>query len=135
MDVALQELVRHRALDACEYCRLPQSASPYVRFHIDHIVARQHGGQSEPDNLALACGYCNRHKGPNLASCDPTTGELVPLFNPRRDRWTDHFAWNEATIVGKSQVGQVTIHLLGMNDHQQFELRKELQALGEPFIG
>ena len=55
----------------CEYCRLPQAASRIVRFHIEHIIARQHGGRSEPDNLALACGFCNFHKGPNIAGIDP----------------------------------------------------------------
>jgi hypothetical protein len=30
-------------------------------------------------------------KGSDIASLDPLTGELVPLFNPRRDSWPDHF--------------------------------------------
>jgi hypothetical protein len=58
MDQALRSLVRRRAGNVCEYCRLPQSSSRFVRFHIEHIIARQHSGRSEESNLALACGYC-----------------------------------------------------------------------------
>jgi hypothetical protein len=84
MDDALRSLVR-RGGDVCEYCRLPQAASRFVRFHVEHIIARQHGGPTEPDNLGLSCGFCNFHKGPNIASLDPESGQLAPLFHPRRD--------------------------------------------------
>jgi 5-methylcytosine-specific restriction endonuclease McrA len=76
--------VRRRASDRCEYCHLPQSAFRRP-FHIEHIVARQHGGLSRLDNLALACWNCNLKKGPNLSGIDPTTGLVVALFNPRKD--------------------------------------------------
>jgi hypothetical protein len=92
MDQALRSLVRRRVGDVCEYCRLPQASSRFVCFHVEHIIARQHRGSSHEDNLALSCGYCNYHKGPNIAGLDPETGQLVPLFNPRRNRWSDHFA-------------------------------------------
>jgi hypothetical protein len=135
IDQALRSLVRQRAGDVCEYCRLPQASSRYVRFHIEHIIARQHGGPTHAENLALACGYCNHHKGPNIASLDPESGELVPLFHPRRDPWHDHFAWDDTIIVGLTPVGRATIQLLGVNDWQRIELRENLQALGEPFAG
>jgi hypothetical protein len=135
MDAALRTFVRRRAGDLCEYCRLPQASSRYVRFHIEHIVARQHNGSSDADNLALACGFCNHQKGPNIAGLDPQTGGLVPLFHPRRDSWTDHFAWHDTLIVGQTPVGRATVELLGMNDWQRIELRDNLQALGEPFAG
>ena len=89
-DVARQ--VRQRAQDRCEYCHLPASVFP-LPFHIDHIKARQHGGLTVLENLALACLHCNRHKGPNLAGADPNTGEIIRLFHPRTDRWTEHFEW------------------------------------------
>jgi len=59
MDSAVRELVRGRAKNRCEYCRLPQSAVLFAPFHIEHIVARQHGGGDDPSNLALACDGCN----------------------------------------------------------------------------
>ena len=135
MDNALRTFVRKRAGDVCEYCRLPQAASPFVRFHIEHVIARQHGGSTEPDNLALACGFCNFHKGPNIASLDPASGDLVPLFHPRRERWTDHFAWEGTLIVGGTAIGRATAQLLAMNDWERVEVRENLQVLGVPFVG
>jgi hypothetical protein len=135
MDIPLRALVRRRAGDACEYCRLPQAASPIVRFHVEHIIARQHGGATEPDNLALACGHCNFHKGPNIAGLDPQDGQLVPLFHPRRNRWTDHFSWDGTILVGRTATGRATVELLAMNNWERVELRENLQAEGEPFVG
>jgi 5-methylcytosine-specific restriction endonuclease McrA len=79
----LDRLVRERAGNACEYCRMSQSARRF-KFPIDHIIAQQHHGPTTLENLALACGRCNRHKGPNLAGVDPLTGRVISLFNPRR---------------------------------------------------
>jgi hypothetical protein len=131
----LRSLVRRRAGNVCEYCRLPQAVAPIVRFHIEHIVARQHGGATHPDNLALACGQCNFHKGPNIAALDPEDGQLVPLFHPRRDRWEDHFSWDGVVIVGRTPIGRATAELLAMNDWDRVEVRENLQSRGEPFAG
>jgi 5-methylcytosine-specific restriction endonuclease McrA len=73
MDVIRRQEVRSRAGDACEYCRLPQSAIDR-RFHVEHVIARQHGGGDDLDNLALACDRCNLYKGPNLTAIDPQSG-------------------------------------------------------------
>lgn len=135
MDSVLRSLVRRRAGDVCEYCRLPQIASPIVRFHVEHIIARQHGGTTGPDNLALACNYCNFHKGPNIAGLDPDTGQLVPLFHPRQHQWSEHFAWEGTIIVGRSPVGRATVQLLAMNAWERAEVRDNLQSLGEAFAG
>jgi hypothetical protein len=135
MQSELRALVRRQACDACEYCRLPQAASPIVRFHVEHIIARQHGGATEPDNLALACGNCNFHKGPNIAGIDPEDGQLAPLFHPRRDRWADHFAWDGVIIVGLTPIGRATVEVLAMNDWERVEVRDNLQAEGESFAG
>lgn len=135
MDLALRALVRQRAQDCCEYCRLPQAASQFASFHVEHIIARQHGGTTEPDNLALACSFCNFHKGPNIASLDRSTGQLLPLFHPRRDVWDEHFTWRGTTIVGLTAIGCVTVELLAMNDWQRIELRDTLHLLGESFAG
>jgi len=135
MDSALRSLVCRRAGDVCEYCRLPQAASRIARFHVEHVIARQHGGQTEPNNLALACSYCNFHKGPNIAAIVPEFVRLVPLFNPRRDDWADHFVWEESIVVGRTAIGRATVELLAMNDWQRVEVRENLQALGEQFAG
>jgi hypothetical protein len=135
MDNALRSLVRRRAGNICEYCRLPQAASRIVRFHVEHVIARQHGGQTELNNLALACSCCNFHKGPNIAGLDPENSQLVPLFHPRRDHWANHFAWEGTVVVGQTPIGRATVELLAMNDWERVEVRENLQALGEPFAG
>lgn len=68
MDAVAIQFVRQRARNRCEYCGLPQEFSG-LRFHIEHIVARQHGGLDESNNLALACPECNLRKGTNLTKC------------------------------------------------------------------
>jgi hypothetical protein len=54
MDPVLREFVRERAGYRCEYCHLPQAVEPFFTYHIEHIVARQHGGGDEELNLGLA---------------------------------------------------------------------------------
>lgn len=54
MDKALEREVWRRAGDACEYCRMPQAFYD-TRHQVDHVIARQHGGPTAADNLALAC--------------------------------------------------------------------------------
>jgi 5-methylcytosine-specific restriction endonuclease McrA len=132
MDAATRELVRHRAGNRCEYCRLPQHAVD-ATFHIEHVVAIQHAldDTDDPANLALACNRCNLCKGTNLASVDPLTNQVAPIFHPRRESWDDHFSWSEATIVGRTPTGRATARLLQMNARHRLELRATLIANGE----
>ena len=130
MDAATRDFVRRRADNRCEYCLLRQKHSD-LTHHVEHIVAKQHGGLDHTDNLALACHRCNLRKGPNLTGVDPGSGELVPLFHPRRDRWAEHFLFRGARIEGITPVGRATVHVLAMNDARRLDLRFELLALGE----
>ncbi len=129
MDAGTRRLVRERAARRCEYCQLHQNDTGLLH-HIEHIVARQHGGLDDAGNLALACHRCNLHKGPNLTGIDPLTAEMAPLFHPRRDRWRDHFTFRNAHIEGLTASGRATVHVLAMNDPRRIELRQELLALG-----
>jgi len=61
-------------------------------FHIEHVIAKKHGGPSSLSNLALSCDHCNLHKGSDLTGIDPVTRKLTRLFNPRKDNWKTHFA-------------------------------------------
>ena len=131
MDAATRRHVRRRAGERCEYCHLPQSAQPFVSFHIEHIVAKQHGGSDDPANLCLACHRCNAFKGPNLAGVDPATGRVEPLFNPRVQSWPEHFALRGALIVGLSPVGRATAEVLVLNEARRTLLRADLIARGE----
>ena len=132
MDANRRELVRRRAAGCCEYCGLSQAAVPFASFHIEHVVARQHGGSDDPENLALACDRCNLYKGPNLTAIDPQTNEVVPLFHPRRQSWEDHFQLQGATILGLTPTGRATIRLLNMNASRRVQLRTTLLGTDRP---
>lgn len=131
MDESVRQRVRERAGNRCEYCRLPQDEGAAIRFHIEHIRSRQHGGSDDLENLALACPNCNWAKGPNMTAIDPESDILLPLFNPRLDRWLDHFALKSLEIVGLTSIGRATARLLRMNDPPRIELRRELDSRGE----
>ena len=133
MDAAVRNVVRQRASARCEYCRLPESALD-LSLHIEHIVARQHGGGDDPWNLCLACDRCNLYKGPNLTSIDPQSGIIVPLFHPRRQPWHEHFTVRGAEIVGLTPIGRATVRLLNMNASSRVRLRLQLLARGELFV-
>lgn len=100
------------------------------RFQIDHIIARQHGGQTDLDNLAFSCFRCNVNKGPNIASIDPVSGQLVRLFHPRRDVWSEHFRWSGPALAGITDVGRATITVLKINDLSYVRVREALIAEG-----
>lgn len=68
----LRRQVQERAKGRCEYC-LVHEADMYYPHEADHVIAEKHGGPTSLDNLAWACFYCNRFKGSDLASVDPTT--------------------------------------------------------------
>lgn len=125
MDAATRELVRRRAAERCEYCRLRQEDSE-LAHHVEHIVAKQHGGSDDPNNLALACHRCNLHKGPNLTGIDAQTGQVASLFHPRNDRWSDHFVFNGPRVEGISVTGRATVRVLAMNDARRVEVRQEI---------
>lgn len=130
MSSGLRQRVRERAAGRCEYCRLPELVELAGPFHMEHIVARQHRGIDALPNLAWACSRCNRHKRTNLSAVDPDSNAVVPLFNPRRDRWEEHFEMAGATIRGKSATGRATAWLLQMNAERRVELRAALISQG-----
>ena len=130
MNARTRALVWSRAGRRCEYCRIHQEDEPFYRLHVEHIVAKQHGGTDDPDNLALACHHDNDHKGPNLSGIDPETGKVVRLFHPRRQRWSRHFRFEGPIIVGRTQCGRATVAVLALNAPDRVELRAELIAGG-----
>ncbi len=128
--------VRRRADGVCEYCRVPEQAFRRP-FHIEQVIARQHGGVTELANLVLACWVCNLKKGPNLTGIDPQSKLLTPLFNPRRDIGSDHFALSVGTsmaagveIPGLTAVRRTTVMVLGMNTEMRQMVRYELWREG-----
>jgi hypothetical protein len=100
------------------------------RFWIDHVVPKKHRGTDDLDNLALACGFCNRHQGSDLAGIDPVTAQRVWLFNPRKDPWRVHFVWQDARIEGITPTGRATVAALAMNAPAQIVWRQALRNEG-----
>jgi hypothetical protein len=74
---------------------------------------------------------CNLHKGPNLTGIDPETGQVAPLFHPRRDLWSDHFVFKGPRIEAISATGRATVQVLAMNDARRIEVRQELLKYGD----
>jgi hypothetical protein len=107
---------------------LPEGADEWP-FHVDHVIARQHEGSDELENLCWACSRCNLSKGTNLATVE--AGQTVLLFRPRFDRWDDHFRVEGDRIIGLTPTGRETVRLLAMNSSARIELRQRLAALGD----
>lgn len=125
MERWLQELVWRRADSRCEYCHMPQMSDP-LPFEIDHIIAEMHDGETKSGNLCLCCFACNRHKGPNIAGIDPKTRKIVPLFNPRRHKWSRHFRYDGPLLVGRTLAGRATVRVLKINLDHRVGFRQEL---------
>lgn len=128
----LRSEVTIRAGRCCEYCLLPTTGQ-VAPFPVDHIVPCSRGGKTVLDNLALACPHCNSHKWAFVDGIDPETELAVPLFHPRRDRWSDHFRWADGQpelLEGMTARGRATISRLRMNSSDMLALRRLLSALG-----
>jgi 5-methylcytosine-specific restriction endonuclease McrA len=129
MDAALIREVWRRADGRCEYCQLSQEFDDRP-FEIDHIRSQKHRGTTVASNLALSCFRCNSFKGSDISSIDVVTRKLTPLFNPRRHKWTTHFRWKGARLIGRTPIGRITVALLQINDELRVELRESLIAEG-----
>jgi hypothetical protein len=99
---------------------------------VDHIIPQVAGGSDDFDNLCLACPTCNGAKHNFQTGTDPETGEDVPLYHPRNDDWTSHFAWSEdfTEIIGLSPVGRATVLRLNMNLQEVVEARRRWVSVG-----
>jgi HNH endonuclease len=124
--------VAERARGCCEYCRSQARFSPDP-FSVEHIVPRSRGGTSDLANFALACQGCNNRKYTGIEAIDPITGEAVPLYHPRQQRWADHFAWNQeyTLVLGLTPTGRATVERLQLNRVGVVNLRRTLRAVGE----
>ncbi len=121
----LRRQVYERAAGQCEYCLIPETLT-FAGHEIDHIIAQKHEGQTDTNNLALSSVLCNKNKGSDIASIDPATGEIVPLFHPRRDRWLEHFQLLGAEITPLTPVGRATARLLKFNHPNRIIEREQL---------
>ena len=124
------EVIQNAGL-RCEYCHLHQNYA-YHTHEIDHIYAEKHGGTTALDNLCLSCADCNRHKGSNLCSLDPDTGDIVSLYHPQRHKWGDHFSLNENGFIDThTPEGRVIAKVLKFNRFELIVDRQRLIKLGQ----
>ena len=129
--VALERLVTERSRGQCEYCRCLTGfhSDP---FAIEHIVPEARGGSTDETNLALSCLGCNSFKSAFQTGIDPVTEREVPLFHPRQQQWTQHFAWNDDTtqVLGITATGRATVARLRLNRPGLVNLRAALRRFG-----
>jgi len=123
--------VKQRAQDCCEYCWSQEAYSPDT-FSVEHIVPLAKGGTNAADNLANACQGCNNRKFVSTEAIDSLTGAMAVLYHPRRDRWAEHFAWDEdyLVMIGLTPTGRATVEKLELNRKGVVNLRRLLQESG-----
>lgn len=126
---SLRKFVAERAGFRCEYCRVSEGDSNFA-YHIEHIISRQHGGSDHSDNLAWSCSICNWKKGSNISTVLEESDLPIPLFNPRKDKWHDHFQVENGEILPQTLIGAATAKLLGFNTPDNIIERKELVEAG-----
>jgi hypothetical protein len=100
----------------CQYC-LTTEANSGIPLTYEHIQPVSRGGDTTFENLCLACRPCNEFKADATSAVDPVSGETVALFNPRAQRWGDHFAWSAdaSQVEGSTPIGRATVIALRMN--------------------
>jgi len=128
---SLRKKVIERASNCCEYCQLPQAFAGHS-FPIDHIIPESKKGETTLENLAYACSSCNSSKYNKTLGLDELTNQKVLLFNPRSQKWQNHFVWNKdfSKIIGISSIGRATINALKMNLPELENLRRALHFYG-----
>lgn len=129
--INIRRLIIEISKGYCEYCLMPSDYSP-ASFTIDHIIPEILDGQTVFENLAYACGSCNRNKYVKVLAFDNITKQDVRLYHPRQDNWHDHFQWNEdeTIMIGTTPVGRATIDLLKINRHNNINQRALLRLVG-----
>jgi hypothetical protein len=128
MKESVRRRVAQRAQGRCEYCQIHEDDDEHFSFHVEHVIAQQHHQDDRTSNLCYSRRECNFSKGTNLAGF--IGGRIIPLFNPRRQLWRKHFRWVGPRLVGRTQIGKVTINVLRINDAQRIKTRESLIAEG-----
>jgi HNH endonuclease len=124
----LRRWVAARAEALCEYCLIAEEDTFYG-CEVDHIISEKHGGLTQAGNLAHACVFCIQAKGSDVGSIHWESGQFVRFFNPRMDRWADHFVLAGNRIEGVTAIGVVTARILGFNSGERIQERQTLQRM------
>jgi hypothetical protein len=121
--------VEARAGERCEYCRMHQALQG-ATFHVEHALPSSRGGASDLDNLAWGCPSCNLHKSDRIEVLDPESGQIVPLFHPRRHCWAEHFRWDGYHLIGLTPSGRATVLALDLNHPRRLRIRRAEELFG-----
>ena len=81
-------------------------------------------------SILLVLMRCNLWKGADIGSLSIRMGKLIPLFNPWKDRWLDHFRLDGVVIEPLTAKGEVTAKLLRLNLDKRVAERRILIASG-----
>jgi hypothetical protein len=54
------------------------------------------------------------------------------LFHPRRHKWSQHFRYEGAVLIGRTVIGRTTIRVLRINREEAVTLRESLLAEDSP---
>ena len=126
---AKREVVATRANGRCEYCRAVE-VGQLATFEVEHVTPTTAGGSDGVENLAWACGRCNRSKSDRVVLTDPVSALAVAIFDPRVMRWLDHFAWRGHELRGLTPVGRALVEALDLNSARRVAIRRDEQILG-----
>jgi hypothetical protein len=117
---AISAAARQRVAEAahfrCGYCLTAQRIIGPL-LEIDHIIPRGPRWYLRRREPMAGVPMCNSHKADRQEALDPESRAMVALFNPRAERWDEHFEWIEAgtLIHGKTPRGRATVVALQMN--------------------
>ena len=116
----------------CEYCKSLEKYRSSI-YETDYILPFSKGGKAELENLARSCRNCNSDKHYKTHALDPVSNQLVSLFHPRLQKWSDHFVWSADTLemLGKTPTGRATIAALKLNRIETINLRRLTLSVGE----
>lgn len=125
VNAELRRLAQVKAEGLCEYCLISEDDTG-LGCEVDHIISEKHGGSTSEENLAMACVVCNSAKGSDVGSIILETGAFVRFFNPRSDRWSEHFFLRDYRIEPLTEIGTVTARILQFNSVERLLERQAL---------
>lgn len=69
---------------------------------------------------------CNNYKSDQTTAVDSETDKIVKLFNPRQQKWHEHFKWSEdgVDIIGLTKCGRATVIALQLNNQIAITVRR-----------
>jgi len=123
-----RKIVANRAKNICEYCLIHEEDT-FFSCQVDHVISLKHGGKTELENLAYACAFCNRNKGSDVGSVLLSDNKFVRFYNPRTDKWSEHFELEGIIIKPITDIGKATAKILDFNHVDRIIERQTLVSI------